>query len=211
MIEVLNVSKSYKKKQVLDQISFHASCGEQIAIAGRNGCGKTTLMKILAGIEKADQGSVLCFGQDILKCRDQAGRFCGFVPQENPLIPELSVRDNISLWSGTRGLPEERLMQMFELEPILHTPVKKLSGGMKRRVAIACALVDWPPVVIMDEPTSALDTYYRDLIHDWMKQYRDMNGILIIATHDEWEKRQSDRCLHIVNGRLEENENEREI
>lgn len=204
MIQVQHVSKRYKSKQVLQDISFQATQGEQIAIVGRNGCGKTTLMRILSGLQKPDQGSVICYGHDLMKERDMIGKLCGYVPQENPLIPDLSVQDNISLWSGKRGRPEERLVEMFELEDMLSKQVGKLSGGMKRRVAIACALVNWPPVVFMDEPTSALDSYYCDMIHDWMDRYRKMNGILVLATHDEYEKKQSNRCLFMNDGKVEE-------
>ena len=204
MIEVQHLSKSFKNKPVLQDVSFRALPEEQIAIIGRNGCGKTTLMRILAGIQKPDKGRIICYGHDLLKQKSMINKLCGYVPQENPLIPELSVQDNISLWSGKRGRPEESLIEMFELEDMLSMQVGKLSGGMKRRVSIACALVNWPPVVFMDEPTSALDSYYCELIHDWMHRYRKMNGILVLATHDEYEKKQSTRCLYMNNGEVEE-------
>ena len=93
---------------------------------------------------------------------------------------------------------------MFQLEDILKQQVSKLSGGMKRRVAIACACVHMPPVMLMDEPTAALDIYYRTEVRKWMRQYRDMNGIIITVTHDSDEMSDSSVCLLIEDGLLKD-------
>jgi ABC-2 type transport system ATP-binding protein len=199
MVEVSGICKSYGKKIVLDGVGFTASVGEQIALVGRNGCGKSTLMQIMAGLLAPDSGTVTYFGKK-LKAGPALSHTVGYLPQENPLIEELSVADNISLWSGKRCRPEDEAVRMFNLSGILKEPVSKLSGGMKRRVAIACACVHMPPVMLMDEPTAALDIYYRSEVRKWMKQYRAMNGIIITVTHDSDEMSDSSRCLLIENG-----------
>jgi len=96
------------------------------------------------------------------------------------------------------GFPDETL------EELLKTEVRKLSGGMKRRLSIACALAQWPPILLLDEPTTALDLYYKDNIQQWLMQYRSMNGIVLLTSHDENEILSCDRCLIMKQGKLTE-------
>ena len=208
MVEVRDIRKSYGRKLILDGVGFSAQPGEQIALVGRNGCGKSTLMQIMAGLIKADSGTVSYFGQGISTGRSFS-HTVGYLPQENPLIEELSVADNISLWSGKRVKPDDEVVKMFQLKDMLKDPVYKLSGGMKRRVAIACACVHMPPVMLMDEPTAALDIYYRLEVRKWMKQYREMNGTIITVTHDSDEMSDSTRCLLIEDGIIKAYEEEK--
>ncbi len=208
MIEVRSVSKSYGKKLILNDVSFTANPGEQIALVGRNGCGKSTLMQIMAGLLKADSGQVTYFGK-VLRPGPSLSHTVGYLPQENPLIEELSVADNISLWSGKRASRDDEAVKMFELETLLKEPVYKLSGGMKRRVAIACACVHMPAVMLMDEPTAALDIYYRREVREWMKRYRKMNGIIVTVTHDSDEMSDSSKCLLIEGGSIKAFEEEK--
>lgn len=163
-----------------------------VAVVGKNGTGKSTLLQILSGTLKPDEGSICYFGKEISKknyrgSRQIFAKYCGYVPQGNGLIEELSVQDNISLWTGVSGRPSAELCEMFGLDGILRMPVMHLSGGMKRRVAIACAMANYPPVLLLDEPTTALDSDYRDVIHAFFQKYLDMNGLLVMATHDDRE------------------------
>ena len=208
MVEVSNICKSYGKKVILNGVSLSALPGEQIALVGRNGCGKSTLMQIMAGLLKADSGTVTYFGKS-LKPGSGFSHTVGYLPQENPLIEELSVADNISLWSGKKCKKDDPAVKMFFLEDMLREPVYKLSGGLKRRVAIACACVHMPPVMLMDEPTAALDIYYRAEVRKWMKEYRAMNGIIITVTHDSDEMSDSSRCLLIEGGTIKVYEEEK--
>ena len=204
MITVSNLSLSYGKKSVLQDISFQAKCGEKVAIVGKNGCGKTTLMQILAGVMKPNSGSIMYFNENPLKKKNVFRELCGYVPQDNPLIEELSVKDNLKLWSAVSGKKDNELISFFDLEEMLKLPINKLSGGMKRRISIACALVGWPPILLMDEPTTALDLHYKDSIHSIMDKYRKMNGIILMTTHDETEILGCHRCLVIHEGRVVE-------
>ena len=103
MIEVTQIRKSYGKKKVLSDITFQVKPGECVAIAGKNGCGKSTLMQIMAGILKPDGGELCYFGKKAAYKSSTFRRFCGYVPQENPLMEELTVQDNLKLWGGSHN------------------------------------------------------------------------------------------------------------
>ena len=204
MIAVSQVKKKFGRKQILRDISFQVKCGECVAVVGRNGCGKSTLLQIMAGILKADEGSIRYFGQDTGKGKKVFRKYCGYVPQENPLMEDLTVKDNLSLWGAGRNAASEKVIEQFGLGEIMHMPVENLSGGMKRRLSIACALLEWPPVLLLDEPTTALDIYYQENVRQWMGQYREMNGIIVMTTHDEKEILAADRCLIMKDGVMTE-------
>ena len=119
-------------------------------------------------------------------------------------MDELTVKDNLKLWGVWQSEHRELLLSSFELEELLKTEVRKLSGGMKRRLSIACALAQWPPILLLDEPTTALDLYYKDNIQQWLMQYRSMNGIVLLTSHDENEILSCDRCLIMKQGKLTE-------
>ena len=104
MLEVSNIKKKYGKKIVLEDVSFQANCGERVAIIGRNGCGKTTLMQILAGILKPNEGRLRYFGKNPQSKKEYFRKYCGYVPQELPLMEELSVRDNLRLWGDRKSV-----------------------------------------------------------------------------------------------------------
>lgn len=204
MLEVSNIKKSYGRKNVLEHISFHADCGECVAVIGRNGCGKTTLMQILAGVIGPNEGSLRYFGKDPLSKRKYFHKYCGYVPQELPLMEELSVKDNLRLWGVGKKKEDQELIREFQLEELMHITTAKLSGGMKRRLSIACALAKWPPILLMDEPTTALDLYSKENIRNWIKKYCGMDGIVVMTTHDENEILSCDRCLLMKEGQLSE-------
>ncbi len=202
MIEAINISKSYGKKQVLKNISFEAEAGERLVIVGRNGCGKTTLLKILAGAMAPDGGSLNYFGEEPLKNKAVFRTSCGYVPQENPLMDELSVLDNLRLWGYDRKRPDRALLDQFELEELLKTRVAKLSGGMKRRVSLACGVISHPGFLILDEPTAALDICYRDELLGWLRRYQANSGIVLMTTHEEAEIMEADKCYVMRDGCL---------
>ncbi len=202
VISVEHICRHFKKNTVLEDISFTAEQGTQTAITGINGSGKSTLLRIISGCLRPDSGSILYFGKDMRHERGGFMDMCGYLPQEDPLIQDLSVKDNLSLWSGKRKFSDCELLKRLELDSILLSTVSSLSGGMKRRVSIACAVVNRPPLLIMDEPTASLDTYYCDSIHEFIRAYRRGGGTVIISTHDAKEAEGSDSCFVIENGRL---------
>ena len=194
MIEVTQIRKSYGKKKVLSDITFQVKPGECVAIAGKNGCGKSTLMQIMAGILKPDGGELCYFGKKAAYKSSTFRRFCGYVPQENPLMEELTVQDNLKLWGGSHNANTKELVAQFQLEDLLQTEVSKLSGGMKQRVAIARAYAVQPEVLLMDEPFGALDAQTRtqlqsELIRTWQEEKKtcffithDVEEAVILAT-----------------------------
>lgn len=189
MLEVDGICKTYRKKQVLSGVSLTAEPGQCVGIVGGNGCGKTTLLSILAGARKADKGSVKADGMEILgKPVLQAAKIA-YVPQENPFMDELSVKDNLSLWyKGDRSAMKRDLEDgpaaMLGINQFLTTPVGKLSGGMKKRLSIASALAGHEKILIMDEPGAALDLVCKEIIQEYMKQYIQDGGTIILASHE---------------------------
>ena len=183
-IVVSHISQNYGKKTVLKDVSFIAGPGTVVGITGINGGGKSTLLSILAGIRRPSAGSFTCFGEDILKNREAARRLIGYLPQDNPLLEDLTAFDNLRLWYGQaidQNMPVIRQMQLAELLPV---KVKNLSGGMKRRLAIACAVSSNQPVLILDEPSSSLDLHQKRIISDYILEYTANGGIVLLSTHD---------------------------
>jgi len=205
MIEVYDVKKSYGRNEILKGVSLCANPGDMVAIIGRNGCGKSTFLKILAGIDNGNRDSkILFFGKDASKNRKLFRKYVGYLPQENPLFEDLSVADNISLWSGDLFWKKNDILDYLEIDKIKNKKVQTLSGGMKRRVAIGCALSNMPPILIMDEPTAALDIYYKKDILEFMKRFCAGNGTIIFATHDDSEIAASSKVLLMEDGMLKE-------
>ena len=201
MIEVHNVSKTFGKKQILKDINFEVKPGERVVIVGKNGSGKTTLLRIMTGIIKADTGEIQYFNEKAQSNGKVFRKYCGYVPQENPLIDELTVSDNLKLWSQNNEV-KKNIIERFELQDMLKMQVGKLSGGMKRRLSIACALLGEPKILILDEPTTALDLYCKDDIMNWLKTFQNDGGIVLMTSHDSTEILNADRCLLMSAGQL---------
>ena len=209
MLEVTGLCKSYGKQKILDAVSFTASPGTCVGIVGSNGCGKTTLLSILAGAVKADQGSIRYQGQEAVGAPAVFARAVAYVPQENPLIEELTVRDNLSLWyRGSRREMERDLAQgpaaMLGIPAMLKKPVARLSGGMKKRLSIACALSNHAGTLILDEPGAALDMECKADIRAYLEQYRKEGGTVILTSHEQSELALCTRMYVLRGGRLEE-------
>lgn len=212
MIELRHIKKQFGKRQVLEDISLCANSGERVVIVGRNGCGKTTLLQIMAGTLRPDGGDMEYFGKNPLRDRRTFQKICGYVPQENPLMEDLSVMDNLRLWGFRKSHPDPVISHQFELDDLLYRRVSQLSGGMKRRVSIACAAIPHPPLMLMDEPTTAIDICYREEIRRWMCQYQERGGIIVMTTHEETEIMEAQHCLVMHGGKLVElKDNERNM
>lgn len=151
MLKLYKLQKSFdRRRPVLREVTFSLESGAAICIAGRNATGKTTLLRLACGLMQPDTGTVCCNGK------------IAFVPQEPALLPELTVLDNLKLWYSAQGLEgpsfvEDSLETQFGLLPFRKKRAGALSGGMKKRLSIATALVGSPDYLLLDEPFAALD------------------------------------------------------
>ena len=207
MIEIENLTSAYGKKKVLQGVSLCAERGECIGIVGPNGCGKSTLLTVMAGVLKPSSGKLFYYGKNALKNRVVFQKMTGYVPQENPLMPELSVYDNLRLWYPDKAELakelEEGFLQILGIPAFLKMPVSKLSGGMKKRVSIGIALSGMPPVLILDEPSAALDLVCKEDIRRYLQIYLERKGTVVITTHEE-SKLWSCSSLYVMkDGKLE--------
>jgi ABC-2 type transport system ATP-binding protein len=187
MLEIKQVQKSYKKKQVLRDITLTVQKGSCVGILGGNGSGKSTLLSILAGVQKADGGSFLLDGTDLLLDEKVRTRFLGYVPQGNPLIEELTAWDNLRLWYDRRKLKQELedgVLAMLGISEFIRVPVRKLSGGMKKRLSIGCAVAEHPKLLLLDEPSAALDLVCKEKIGNYLNDFKAQGGSILLATHD---------------------------
>ena len=207
-----HITKSFSrgKKKVLADATFTARDGECIGILGANGCGKSTLLSILAGIQSPDSGSVVLNNQDLLSAAKHKGiaERVGYVPQECPLIEELSAQDNLKLWYCDSPLSLEQelangFLGMLGIPDFLNVCVKHMSGGMKKRLSIGCAIAHHPHVLLLDEPGAALDMICKERIEVYLRNYKKQGNIIVLATHEEREINMCDKLYILKNGILE--------
>ena len=205
-IEVKDITKKYGAATVLDGVSFCAESGMRVGILGSNGSGKSTLLSILAGIQPADGGSFRCEQMELLGRGSGNRGVVGYVPQGMPFLEELTAWDNLRLWYSHRELKEELdsgVLAMLGIGEFVKKPVWKLSGGMKKRLSIGCAMAGRPPILLMDEPSAALDLVCKAQIHSWLAQYQMAGGIVVLATHDLQELESCDKLYILKAGKLQ--------
>lgn len=180
ILQAEHIKKSYGKRQILTDVSFTLSPGECIGIVGVNGCGKSTLLSVLSGIAKADGGAITLDGSS----GHTNFKRIGLVPQDNPLIPDLSVRDNLKLWYSDPDSARPYL-KLLGIIPFYKQQIRKLSGGQKKRVSIAIAMASNPSILLLDEPGAALDLPCKYQIRAFLKQYLAKGNSVILTTHEE--------------------------
>ena len=206
MTEIKNIQKKYGKKTVLRDISFSVREGNCVGILGGNGCGKSTLLSILAGVQKADNGSFLWEGADLFADEKKRSEILGYVPQGNPLMEELTAWDNLRLWYEKADLKkelEEGVLAMLGIPGFIKVPVKKMSGGMKKRLSIGCAVANRPRLLLLDEPSAALDLVCKERIGNYLKDFKAQGGSVLLATHDVQELDLCDVLYILKDGVLE--------
>ena len=202
-LSIENISKKYRKKTVLENVSINAEYGTQIGILGKNGSGKSTLLSILSGILPGDTGKFLVDGADLLKNTALRNKYCAYVPQEVPLIGELSARDNLKMWYDNDKLKKELesgFLKVLGVDEFIDVRVSRMSGGMKKRLSIGCAISEDPKILLLDEPTAALDLICKDIIYDYLRAFKNKGGIVLLATHDEKEIAECDSLYVISEG-----------
>ncbi len=211
-LRVENVCKKYGKKIILDSVSFNASGGERIGIIGANGAGKSTLLNILAGVTEHNAGRFLIDGVDLWKKEGRRLRGkVGIVPQGTPLVEELSAKDNLLLWYSREQMERELnsgVLSLLGIDKFLKVPVKKMSGGMKKRLSIGCSVASHPSVLLLDEPTASLDIVCREEVCDYIRRFTNAGGIAVISTHEVSEIQFCTRLYMLKNASLSPYEKE---
>lgn len=211
-LEVKNLSKTYNKKTVLNNISFTVNDGEFLSILGPSGCGKTTLLKILIGIETLDTGEIIKNGKNINKL-DPAKRNMGIVFQNYALFPNMTVLNNVmyalNIKLKNKKEAEEKsldILKMLNMEEHLNKYPHELSGGQMQRVAIARTLALNPDIILFDEALSALDADNKLILKKELKEIqKKFNTTMIFITHDQEEAFSlSDRVMIMKEGSIEQ-------
>lgn len=202
--QAVDITAGYGKKTVLDGLSLELPSGSCTFIVGANGCGKSTLFSVLAGIKRRKGGELLLDGKKA-EIR-QLQRQIGYVPQDNPLFSELTVKDNLLLWyGGKEALQKETeggVIEKLGLKELLKKRVDTLSGGMQRRVCIGCAMAGDPRILIMDEPGAALDLECKEILYAYLMEYREVGGTILMSSHEKSDWEMGDNIYVLKDGKL---------
>jgi ABC-2 type transport system ATP-binding protein len=190
MVEVEQLRKCYGDSTAVDGVSFSARPGEIFGLLGPNGAGKTTTIGCISGLLTPTAGHVRVMGRDVVREGVAARRALGVVPQELALYEDLSAFDNLVYWGGAQGmrnpLLRDRIAQVLEttgLQDRAREPVKRFSGGMKRRLNFACGIVHAPQVLLLDEPTVGVDPQSRARLLDMVREQARGGACVLYTTH----------------------------
>lgn len=202
--------KNYGNNCAVDNLSFKVNEGEIFGLIGPNGAGKSTTINIITTLDEKNSGSVTIDGMDIGKDRDKIRRIIGSVPQEIAVYPYLTARENVEFFAALYGLKGKKLHESAEkalefaglLDKADMKP-KKMSGGMKRRLNIACGIAHEPKLIVMDEPTVGVDAQSREHIMNSIKKLRENGATIIYTSHYMHEVEEiCDRVAIVDKGRL---------
>jgi ABC-2 type transport system ATP-binding protein len=206
-VAVAKLSFSYGRQKVLDGLSLEVPTGISFGLLGPNGAGKTTLIRLLVGLLKAKSGTILTLGQ---KPSPRIAKLIGYMPQLPSLYAELSVTQNVEFFARIYGLRDrkqrtqrvEAVIKLVDLWPNRHKSAANLSGGMKQRASLACAIVHNPPLLFLDEPTVGLDPELRVHFWDYFQGLTRAGSTLIISSHTMDDAAHCDRLAFMRDGRV---------
>ena len=200
-----NVTRTYGKFTAVDGVSFHVAQGELVALLGSNGAGKTSLLEVLQGSTRSNDGRVQVFGLDPLADRAAIRRRSGIMLQEAGFAKDLTVRETLVMWAGTLTSPRpvEESLAMCSLENRADIRVGSLSGGERRRLDLAMATLGRPELLFMDEPTTGLDPAVRQHTWELVRRMLDEGSTVLLTTHYMEEAEElADRILIMDRGRI---------
>lgn len=207
-VEIENVTKTYDDLTAVDAFSFHAGEKEIVALAGPDGAGKTSLFRSMCGLISFDSGRIEIMGYDLKSDFDRIKKLLGYMPQNFSLYPDLSVEENLRFYSGLFGMDRRRFDEQKEplyefsgLGPFRTRRAGNLSGGMKQKLALSCALIHNPKVLILDEPTTGVDPLSRRQFWDILKSLRDNGAGIVVSTPYMDEIERADRAIFIHRGK----------
>lgn len=190
MIESVGLTKNYGKKCAVNRVSFNVKDGECFGLLGPNGAGKTSTFKMIYGSSEISEGELFLDGLSVKSHTKKVKSLLGVVPQDNGLDPDFTVMDNLLIFASYYGVSKneaivkaKELLRSMHLEDYENNPVDELSGGMKRRLAIARALLTNPKVLLLDEPTTGLDPQARLWIWNELQELKKSGKTLVLTTH----------------------------
>ena len=217
-IRIEALSKTYEGgKQALNEVSFDVPRGQIFGLLGPNGAGKSTLINILAGLVVKTSGKATIWGFDIDEHPRNAKRSIGVVPQEIIFDPFFTPRETLEIQAGLYGIPKaerksDELLAAMHLTDKAHAYSRTLSGGMKRRLLVAKAMVHSPPILVLDEPTAGVDVELRRQLWNYVRQLHATGVTIVLTTHYLEEAEElCDRIAIIHHGRVIANEPTREL
>ena len=206
-ITVSNISKSYNKAKALDQISFDVKSGELFGLIGPDGAGKTTLFRILTTLLIQDEGQATVAGYDVFKDYKSIRSHVGYMPGRFSLYQDLTVEENLNFFATIFGTTIEENYDLIkeiyvQIEPFKDRRAGKLSGGMKQKLALCCALIHKPKVLFLDEPTTGVDPVSRKEFWEMLKRLQQKNITILVSTPYMDEAALCDRIALITDGKI---------
>jgi len=207
VVEITGISKSYKDVQALNNISLDIEQGELFGLIGPDGAGKTSLYRILATLLLPDEGHAHMMGLDVVKDYKKIRNIIGYMPGRFSLYQDLSVRENLELFASIFGTTIEKNYDLIkgiysQLEPFRDRRAGKLSGGMKQKLALSCALIHRPEVLLLDEPTTGVDPVSRKEFWNMLKKLQQKGLTILVSTAYMDEATLCDKIALIQKGEL---------
>jgi ABC-type multidrug transport system ATPase subunit len=204
MIEVRQIRKRYGPIQVLDGLTFDAQPGHVTLLVGANGCGKSTTLRIVAGLSAPESGDVAIAGRSLAADRSAALAALSYLPQAPRFHPRLTVTEVLRFYARLRGVPGARLESVareWDLDAVRDTTCGRLSGGLRQRLGVAVLMLPDAPVLLLDEPGLSLDPDWRRALQHALHHAAQAGRTVVVATHllGEWED-EADRCLVLERG-----------
>ena len=206
IINIEEVCKDYKNKKALDKVSLEIKEGELFGLLGVNGAGKTTLIKILCGLTKKSSGEVVLGGFNLDSDMDKIKQIIDISPQETSVANNLTVRENLEFFANIYNKENksivDNIVEVFNLEEVLDQRAKTLSGGYKRKLSVAIALISEPKILFLDEPTLGLDVFARRELWKIITKLKGKITIVLTSHYLEEIERLCDRVAILAKGKI---------
>jgi len=208
MVEVEHLAKSYCQLEAVLDFNLATRTGEILALVGPDGAGKTSIFRAICGLIKINQGQITIAGHDVATEFDRIKPLLGYMPQAFSLYPDLSVEENLYFYAGMFGIKQEKFKVKMEelygfsgLKPFRERRAGALSGGMKQKLALSCALIHEPMLLVLDEPTTGVDPLSRRQFWEILKHLRESGDTILVSTPYMDEVALADRAIFIYRGK----------